>query len=552
MGWLDRLRGRRTDSTPNQTRNKSVPASSSDGGPSAARVLERYFSLLEQHGSAHSDRDYQRLLDVCTASVEMLPAAVDAFNVEYAGHTVTIPPSIPALDDLGHLAAAHQHRELLALLERTVSSRPDLAEHQAVVDRTVEHLRLTGEVLGLVRIEPGVVQSALGKRLGVHGRQTRTVVLWLDRTGHLDVVAEGKHKRLYMAGAAPTHHTPSPGSSASPDTAPVEPTAVPIRHPRETPSPTPPARADIENCPTGTFAAIDFETATGLRASACALAVTHIDDGKVTGSRSWLIRPPGNKYDSFNTYLHGIGPDDTAGAPGFLDVMDQALELIGDRPVIAHYAAFDLGVLRESYLAAGVPWPSMQLGCTVVLGRRIWPGLSSYSLPVIAAWLGLDRFTHHNAAADSRVCADIARAAIVTSSADTLDDAAETVGVRFGRLEPELYEPCRALWKSASPHLVAPDPASLDPNHPLHGANVSFTGTLWSMTRRDAAQVVIDAGGQFNQNPGRKTDYLVFGQQDFTRFVDGDSSAKTKRALALIADGYPLQIVEEADFRRML
>ncbi len=72
------------------------------------------------------------------------------------------------------------------------------------------------------------------------------------------------------------------------------------------------------------------------------------------------------------------------------------------------------------------------------------------------------------------------------------------------------------------------------------------------MTRRDAAQVVIDAGGQFNQNPGRKTDYLVFGQQDFTRFVDGDSSAKTKRALALIADGYPLQIVEEADFRRML
>ena len=573
MGWRD-LFARRPNPGISDGRARPTPAhpppQSPSPPPSASAAygkatLDRYFELLEHYHQAQAAKNYRALRDICVATAELLPAAVDAFWTDHSwhrtdpatGNTVAVPPSIPALDDLAHLAAAHQDRDLLRLLSETVAARPDLSCHEDLVARTDLHLRLTGEVLELVAGEPGVVQSSLGKRLGVHGRDTRAVVLWLDKTGQVEPVRDGKQWRLYLPGTAPSPAPPDT-TTASADAG-VPPangqaaTASPRTRPRrEGPAPTPPARTAIDGCGAGTFVAIDFETATAQRASACALAVTVVDDGQVTARQSWLIRPPGNRYDPFNMYLHGIGPDDTANSPGFVDVMDDALAVIDGRPVLAHYAAFDLGVLRHSYLEAGVPWPSLQLGCTVVLSRRTWPGLASYSLPVIAGWLGLDRFTHHDPTADSAACADVARAAIAHTDADSLDGAAAAVKVGFGRLEPDVYEPCRALWRAVGADLQAPDPDELDPEHPLYGAHVSFTGTLWSMTRREAAQMVVDAGGTFNQNPGRTTDYLVFGQQDFTKFVDGESSAKTKKALALIDDGYPLQIIEEAAFLRML
>ena len=45
------------------------------------------------------------------------------------------------------------------------------------------------------------------------------------------------------------------------------------------------------------FIAIDFETATGKRASICEAGICVVRDGKIQETRSWLVRPHGN-YDS--------------------------------------------------------------------------------------------------------------------------------------------------------------------------------------------------------------------------------------------------------------
>ena len=45
------------------------------------------------------------------------------------------------------------------------------------------------------------------------------------------------------------------------------------------------------------FAAIDFETATSERNSACAVGVVVFEQGSPTDTLSLLIRPPGNRYD---------------------------------------------------------------------------------------------------------------------------------------------------------------------------------------------------------------------------------------------------------------
>lgn len=316
----------------------------------------------------------------------------------------------------------------------------------------------------------------------------------------------------------------------------------------------PPEPAALDGLRTGSFAAIDFETATQSRASACAVSIAVVDQGRVAASRAWLIRPPGNEYHPFNTMLHGIGPADTAGASPFHVVFAEAVDFIAGRTVVAHYAPFDLGVIRESHLAAGVAWPELTVACTVVLSRRAWPGLSSYSLPVIASYLGVEAFRHHDPSADALACAEIARRVMAHTGARDLHQAAESLGVRLGTLRQDHYQPCLANYMHGIGGwgLARPSPDDLDPDHPFSGVGVCFTGTLDSMPRREAAQLVLDAGGEFCPNVSRKTGYLVYGWQDFTRFTDGERSSKTKKAEKLLGEGQPLQIIGEDLFLRMI
>jgi hypothetical protein len=46
------------------------------------------------------------------------------------------------------------------------------------------------------------------------------------------------------------------------------------------------------------FIAIDFETATGKRASVCEAGICVVKDGKVVETKSWLVRPEDNAYSS--------------------------------------------------------------------------------------------------------------------------------------------------------------------------------------------------------------------------------------------------------------
>ena len=44
------------------------------------------------------------------------------------------------------------------------------------------------------------------------------------------------------------------------------------------------------------FAAIDFETATGYMESACAVGIVTVTDGEITDEYYSLIQPPENEY----------------------------------------------------------------------------------------------------------------------------------------------------------------------------------------------------------------------------------------------------------------
>ena len=76
------------------------------------------------------------------------------------------------------------------------------------------------------------------------------------------------------------------------------------------------------------FIAIDFETATGNRASICEAGICVVSGGKIAETRSWLVRPQGNRYSYFNIQIHGIHPYDTENAPEFPAVWTQIGEYL--------------------------------------------------------------------------------------------------------------------------------------------------------------------------------------------------------------------------------
>ena len=157
-----------------------------------------------------------------------------------------------------------------------------------------------------------------------------------------------------------------------------------------------------------TFSAIDFETANASSASACSVGVVTVEDGRVVDRVGWLIRPPlgHDVFTEWNVRIHGIAPHAVLDAPGWADQLDDLLEAIGDRPVVAHNARFDVGVIRAACAVTGTPTPPLQYFCSLHIARRTYH-LDSYRLPVAAMAAGFEDFHHHDAVDDAEACAAI-------------------------------------------------------------------------------------------------------------------------------------------------
>ncbi|TMK99486.1 MAG: hypothetical protein E6G34_02790 [Actinobacteria bacterium] len=300
----------------------------------------------------------------------------------------------------------------------------------------------------------------------------------------------------------------------------------------------------------GGFVALDFETATSSHDSACAVAVAAVEAGRVTRVGRWLIRPPGNTYQEFNIAIHGITPEMTANSQPMSKVWPAVLQSIDERPVVAHYAPFDLSVLRHSLWATASDWPELTYYCTCALARRAWPGRLSYRLPDLASECGLE-FEHHEPGADAATAAELAIACCGVAGATTVEDASKAMGMLAGRLTATSWTP----HGMPRPRLadLTPTIDTIPEDSDFNNRIVVFTGTLsCGLTRAEAAQLVVNAGGGVASGVSKKVHYLVLGMQDAYKVNDGEHSNKMLRAAELRTAGYPIELLAEDDFLRML
>lgn len=302
------------------------------------------------------------------------------------------------------------------------------------------------------------------------------------------------------------------------------------------------------------FTAIDFETANSNRGSICSVGLAKVVNGRILESKSWLIAPPdGGGFDAFNTSIHGITAAAVANAPDWTTSLRDILAFVGDDVVIAHNAAFDLGALRNACTHAGLPWPSLNYACTLVLARAILD-LPVYKLPWVADALQIPSFDHHEAGADAQACAHIAVELARLVGAGTVPELLDHASVRLGTVENSYWSGSR---KARAISMAAPrpylEPGGIDPDGPMAGEVVCFTGKI-SWSRSDAQELVVRHGGTFNSgNPTKKTTLLVTGDYDERSLRPGMTfGSKLARAFALVQQGQKLEILTEKDFLQKL
>src|SRR5262245_32055370 len=155
------------------------------------------------------------------------------------------------------------------------------------------------------------------------------------------------------------------------------------------------------------YAIVDIETTGGDAENhkVTEIAIYHHDGTAITAHYKTLINP-GRKIPQFITGLTGITYEMVKEAPSFESVGQEILGWLKDRVFVAHNAHFDYSFLRKEFESMGIAWNAKKL-CTVRLGRKIIPGLTSYGLGRLAESLGVVIEDRHRAGGDAHATAQI-------------------------------------------------------------------------------------------------------------------------------------------------
>lgn len=149
------------------------------------------------------------------------------------------------------------------------------------------------------------------------------------------------------------------------------------------------------------YAIVDIET-TGGHASANGITeiAICIHNGKKVIERYSTLVNPRREIPIYISALTGITNEMVQNAPPFDDVAHDIYHLLNNKIFVAHNVNFDYSFVRYHLALAGYELQCNKL-CTVRLGRKIMPGLPSYSLGKLCRHLGIENESRHRAAGDA-------------------------------------------------------------------------------------------------------------------------------------------------------
>lgn len=159
------------------------------------------------------------------------------------------------------------------------------------------------------------------------------------------------------------------------------------------------------------YTVIDFETANASRNSACALGIIHVVDNDIVYINKFLLHPLPFEFEERNIFIHGLTPDMCANAPTFADIFSEILPYIDGQLLVAHYASFDISVLKCTAEYQGVSLPRFSVLDTIPVAKIAFPGQDNYKLKTLCSFLDIS-LNHHDPLSDAIACNEILSRAI--------------------------------------------------------------------------------------------------------------------------------------------
>ena len=86
----------------------------------------------------------------------------------------------------------------------------------------------------------------------------------------------------------------------------------------------------------------------------------------------------------------------------------------------------------------------------------------------------------------------------------------------------------------------------------LKGERLSFTGTLASMTHRQAMDLAEQQGGSTTHSVSKQTTMLVVGEEGWPLEIDGEPSVKLREVTEWLQQGIDIKVLQESDWLHLL
>jgi len=308
------------------------------------------------------------------------------------------------------------------------------------------------------------------------------------------------------------------------------------------------------------FIAIDFETANFKRQSICSIGIAVVENSEIVKTVERLVKPTPDYYEGINMSIHGIKPEMTEDQPTFKELWNEIKPFFENQKIVAHNASFDMSALRYVLDAYNIPYPEIDYYCTMLISKKIYPGLINYQLPTVCKHLEIEDLTHHNAVSDALAAAKIMINILKHNNINSFEELENAYNFSRGKIHFNTYSPF-SIYIGVRPETKdifdrsgnETDPKYIDKEHPFYNKRVVFTGALTNLPREDAKRIVEKIGGITKpENLSSKTNFLVVGTYDYNKYGKGFKSGKLKKAEELIARGKNLEIISEKDFLKMI
>lgn len=291
-----------------------------------------------------------------------------------------------------------------------------------------------------------------------------------------------------------------------------------------------PRHREMNDDNTDDFVAIDFETMTGLRTSACAVGMVKVIDGQIVQQFYSLINPVRDEYTDreLNRNIHGIALETAEKAGTFADLYPTMCAFIESYPLVAHNKSVEVGIiesLQRYYGLSGIRTDNAI--CTYQLTGK--------SLSKCCEEYGIKETSHHNALWDAEVCAriylELIGKPILPQGGGSIFGAKGPMGAK------------REVSKEHRGRLELSQIANQ--NTPFFNSTVVITGVFEKYPDRDKlAGILQGLGAKVTSSISKKTTHVVLGE--------GAGPKKIEKINELKASGVDIVIVREHELIRML